>query len=105
MRRKILGSVQAEMTERVTVIIIQVLRIVLTNSFLCAIIKIPRGGGALRPSWVSPPTDCCYQSGECDYCFDYQACNFVGGGVFIFVSHRCVPPFCIYYIILSAVCQ
>ena len=47
MRRKILGSVQDEIIASVTVIIIQVLRIVLTNSFLCVIINMPHKGEGL----------------------------------------------------------
>ena len=53
MRRKILGAVQDEMIASVTAIIVQVLRIVLTNSFLCVIIKIPHKGDGLSPLFVA----------------------------------------------------
>ncbi len=54
MRRKILGSVQADMTTSAVVIIIQVFRIVLTNSFLCGIILVsPLWGRGFRPLWFA----------------------------------------------------
>jgi len=74
----------------------------------------PEGEGLSPLLACSPPTNCGYQSGDCDDGFDYQFRYFFSGELFlwIFSIHFFTPfpkelsrSFCIYYTILIAVCQ
>ena len=62
----------------------------LQNSFLCVILYLEpaREGLSPRPSGVClPPSECCYQSGDCGDRFDYQLGNFNCGRLFLLPFH------------------